>query len=270
MVAILDTDAINMGITDVCENSRKHLVIICPFLKFNDKLRNSIGSAVRRGVKLTVIYGKTSMDRDTYEWLKGLPYCNIGFLKNLHAKLVLNEEAAVMSSMNLYEYSQVNNEELGVLAYVRDDRIEYKDLLYHSIRLINASVKQFGRWDLEDIDKPIRGIVRRETFFITVTENQGDLVIDEVPAAEKKVCHCIRCGHAIPSTHDYVYCGRCFESWKMYCNPGYVERSGHCYICGKDCAVSAERPVCSDCYKGNIALVKEKRDIMGALEKGKL
>lgn len=269
MVDILDTDAINMSITNVCENSRKYLVIICPFLKFNDKLCNSINSAVKRDVKLTVIYGKTSMDKETYEWLKGLPYCNIGFLKNLHAKLVLNEEAAVMSSMNLYEYSQVNNEELGMLAYVRDSRNEYKDLLYESIRLINASVKQFGKWDLEDIDKPIRGLIKRETYFIPVIENHGDLFMEEASKTreEKRICHCIRCGHAIPSTHDYVYCGRCFESWKMYCNPGYVERGGHCYICGKECQVSAERPSCSDCYKDNVSLITEKRDVMMAMGK---
>ncbi len=193
------------------------------------------------------------------------------FLKNLHAKIVLNEEAVVMSSMNLYEYSQVNNEELGMLAEFRRERNEYKDLLYHSIRLINASEKLFGSWDIEDIDKPIRGLVKREAYFIPVAFNKGDLLIDDdpEPRPERRICHCIRCGHAIPSTHENVYCGRCFESWKVYCNPGYVERGGHCYVCGKEYPVSAEKPVCADCYRDNIALAKEKRDLMRSMGKGR-
>ena len=42
-----------------------------------------------------------------------------------------------MSSMNLYEFSQVNNEELGMIAWMKDGRTEFKDLLYEAVRLIN-------------------------------------------------------------------------------------------------------------------------------------
>ena len=271
MVEILVTNAINGRITDICEAARKHLVVICPFLKINEKLRNSFESAIKRDVKLTVIYGKTDLDKDTYEWLKGLPYCNIGFLKNLHAKLILNEEAAVMSSMNLYEFSQVNNEELGMFAWLKDGKSEYRDLLYEAIRLINASTKQFGKWDIEDIDKPLRGTVRKETFFIPVKEICGDIVIDSPAPSkeEKRICHCIRCGRAIPSNHEFVYCGRCFESWKQYYNTKYVEKEGFCYICGKPNVVSAERPACVECYKSHKDLIKEKCDVMYSLKKSR-
>ncbi len=271
MVEILNTDAINMRITDVCEVAKKHLVIISPFLKINDKLRRTIETAINRKVKVTVIYGKKALDTDTYEWLKSLSYCNIGFLNNLHAKLILNEEAAVLSSMNLYEYSQVNNEELGLFAWLKDGKNEYKDLLYESIRIINSSTKQFGKWDLEDLEKPLHGLMKKESIFIPVKENCGDIVTAETPVktTEKKLCHCIRCGRVIPSYHDFVYCGRCFESWKQFYNTKYVEKEGHCYICGKPCIVSAERPACPDCYKENNALVKEKCDIMFALKQSK-
>lgn len=41
----------------------------------------------------------------------------------------------------------------------------------------------------------------------------------------------IRCGHMIPSTHKYVYCGKCMDSWQRYFNIRYVEQDGHQYIC---------------------------------------
>ena len=41
----------------------------------------------------------------------------------------------------------------------------------------------------------------------------------------------IRCGCVITSTHKYVYCGKCMDSWQRYFNIRYVEQDGHQYIC---------------------------------------
>lgn len=168
-----------------------------------------------------------------------------------------------MSSMNLYEFSQVNNEELGMIAWMRDGRTEFKDLLYEAIRLINLSVKQYGKWDIEDIDKPIRRIIRKEPLFIPVDH------LAEEDVQERIICHCIRCGRSVPSDHPYPYCGRCLESWKQYMNLNYTEPDGHCYICGNACRASAERPACSGCYGKNAKLVDEKCESMRRLASDK-
>ena len=44
-----------------------------------------------------------------------LEYVQSVFCKNLHAKCYLNESTCIISSLNLYEFSQVNNNEMGVL-----------------------------------------------------------------------------------------------------------------------------------------------------------
>ena len=271
MVEILNTDLINAEITEVCDRARKNLVIISPFLKINYKLRRIIESTVRREVKLTVIYGKRDLDKDTLDWLKTLPSCNIGYLENLHAKIILNEEAAVMSSMNLYEYSQVNNHELGMIAWIKDGKGEYKDILFECIRMINSSTKQYGKWDIEDIDKPLQRKFRKDTYFVPVTEVVGfDSHAEKESKPDEMIkCHCIRCGRIIPLYHDYVYCGRCLDSWKQYRNTKYVEKDGHCYICGKNALVSAEKPACSDCFRDNADLVKDKCNSMSLLLKNK-
>ena len=271
MVDILDTDMINAEISGVCENARKHLLIICPFLKINDKLKRNIESTLKRGVKLTIIYGKRELDEGTLDWIKGLSYWNVGFLENLHAKIIMNEEAVVLSSMNLYEYSQVNNHELGVFAWIKEDKDAFKDILFESIRIINSSTKQYGKWDIGDIDKPLQRKIHKEKYFIEVTETTGFGAQKENIEKPDDVtkCHCIRCGRVIPSYHDYVYCGRCFESWKQYNNTKYVENEGHCYICGKSYQVSAERPACPDCYRANPSLVKDKCNFMNHYQRNK-
>lgn len=261
MVGILGTEGLNDMVSAIIERSRRHIIIISPFLKINQKLRGSIAVALKRGVKLTVVYGKTSLDSDTMDWLRSLPYCNIGYLQNLHAKLVMNEEAAVLSSLNLYEYSQVNNEELGMIAWMKDGKNEFKDLLYEAIRMINLSKKQYGPWDIEDVDEPLRSRFRKETFFIPV-DHLDDVATEEEGTNERRICHCIRCGRAIPSEHPYPYCGRCLESWMAYRNPNYVEASGRCYICGKAYRTSATRPSCPECFRENADLVTAKAESM--------
>lgn len=280
MSLILDTYDTNTWISHISEDARKHLVIICPYLKINEKLRRTIEVADRKGVSLFVIYGKRELDEGTMTWLKGLRHSNIASIKDLHAKLYMNEEFAVISSMNLYEYSQVNNEELGVLCGRKEDRAEFKDITFQVMRLIGISEKEHGKWDIGDLDKPIRGLFKRSkgtegfrTYGSGSDVGSRDEILSEPmrveteekpepPASETILCHCIRCGRVIPSTHDYVYCGRCMDSWQRYSNMRYVEPEGHCYICGKRCNVSAEKPACLDCYKGNTELITRKCDSM--------
>ena len=53
--------------------------------------------------------------------MQQLNYVRISFCKNLHAKCYLNEESCIVSSLNLYEFSQVNNNEMGILISKDED-----------------------------------------------------------------------------------------------------------------------------------------------------
>ena len=284
MSLILDTYETNTWISHISEDARKHLVIICPYLKINEKLRRTIEVADRKGVNIFVIYGKRELDEGTMTWLKGLRHSNIACIRDLHAKLYMNEEFAVISSMNLYEYSQVNNEELGVLYGRKEDRVEFKNITFHVMRLIGISEKEHGKWEIGYLDKPIRGLFKRskETEEFKTYDSGSEIrnpdespaepvkikteEKPEPPASETILCHCIRCGRVIPSTHDYVYCGRCMDSWQRYSNIRYVEPDGHCYICGKQYNASAERPACLDCYRAHKGLIDSKCDTMRNLD----
>ncbi len=265
MVGILATEDLNACIMQLLECARKHIVIVSPFLSINQRMRMTIQMAIRRGVKLTVVYGKKDLDKDTMNWLRSLSYCNIAYLDNLHAKLILNEEMAVMSSMNLYEYSQVNNIELGMIADLKGDgKNEYKELLGNAVNIINLSVKQFGKWDIADIEdsvQPLFGKVRRVSYFIPVNYVTGC----EFTASNVQDFHCIRCNGAILPEQPYLYCQKCLDSWKRYMNLSYIESNGHCFICGKELRSSAEKPACARCYGENMALVKERCESMRRL-----
>jgi phosphatidylserine/phosphatidylglycerophosphate/cardiolipin synthase-like enzyme len=58
-----------------------------------------------------------------------------GFVTNLHAKCYLNETTAIVTSMNLYEFSQQNNDEMGILVTWDADRQLYQDIYAEAQRL---------------------------------------------------------------------------------------------------------------------------------------
>lgn len=61
------------------------------------------------------------------------------FCQNLHAKCYLNETSAIITSMNLYDFSQVNNNEMGVFLQ-RDSEAElYREAYEEAQRLIRIS-----------------------------------------------------------------------------------------------------------------------------------
>ena len=62
-----------------------------------------------------------------------------GFLQNLHAKCYMNENEALLTSMNLYEFSQINNNEMGIIVSRDQDPELYEEIKEESMRLVRAS-----------------------------------------------------------------------------------------------------------------------------------
>ncbi len=70
---------------------------------------------------------------------KNLTFIRTSFCKNLHAKCYLNENECIITSLNLYEFSQVNNNEMGVLIYRNEDAKLYADTYEEAQRIIRIS-----------------------------------------------------------------------------------------------------------------------------------
>ena len=61
------------------------------------------------------------------------------FCKNLHAKCYMSEDSCIITSLNLYEFSQVNNNEMGVLMTRESDQEMYRDAHEEAQRIIRIS-----------------------------------------------------------------------------------------------------------------------------------
>jgi phosphatidylserine/phosphatidylglycerophosphate/cardiolipin synthase-like enzyme len=229
----LDTTGVSYHLQQLINQAQDTLILISPYLKINERLRQSLDDKDRMKIDIRVVYGKNELQPDQINWLKSLKFVRTSFCENLHAKCYLNESEAIITSMNLYEYSQVNNQEMGIYVTTTDDRPLYDEIYHEARRLIRIS---------DEIRLSVEKVVEPEV----KSANQ------KVAGGEKGFC--IRCKKAIAFNSSAPYCVDCYKSWKKYENPAYQEK--YCHTCGKDNTSTMNKPVCYTCYRQNQETLK--------------
>jgi phosphatidylserine/phosphatidylglycerophosphate/cardiolipin synthase-like enzyme len=217
MAEFLTTNEIASSLEQIIEGSQKKIVLISPYLQLPQILFERLQDADRKKVQIIVVYGKDELKPEERAKLNRLSNLSLHYYKNLHAKCYFNEESMIIASMNLIEFSEKRNRELGVLIRKSTDeklfgeaRCEADSIVYFSTREPLVQQKEQSR---------------------QTTREKG---------------HCIRCNAPIPPDRDKPYCPGCFSTWIRYANPEYKEK--HCHLCGKPAVVSMARPLCRSCY----------------------
>ena len=151
MAKFLNTTGTSYHLEELIKGARDRLVLISPFLKLNERMKELLEDKNRLKLDIRIVYGKSELQPEEINWLKGLSFIRTSFCKNLHAKCYLNEEAAIVTSLNLYEFSQVNNNEMGILISRSADAELYRDVYEEAQRLIRVSDEI--RISLEKVEK---------------------------------------------------------------------------------------------------------------------
>ena len=139
MAKFLNTSATNYFLEELIKAATDRLILISPFLKLNDRMKELLADKNRLKIDVRIVYGKSELQPQEIEWLRGLTYIRTSFCKNLHAKCYMNEELCIITSLNLYEFSQVNNNEMGILIRRSEDGALYKDAYEEAQRIIRIS-----------------------------------------------------------------------------------------------------------------------------------
>jgi len=139
MAKFLNTSAATYQLEELIKGASERLILISPFLRFNDRVRELLEDKNRLKIDIRIIYGKNELQPEELSWIKGLEFVRLSFCKNLHAKCYLNEQTAIITSMNLYEFSQVNNNEMGVLISRENDGALFLETYQEAQRLIRIS-----------------------------------------------------------------------------------------------------------------------------------
>lgn len=232
MAKFLDTTGVSYHLQQLINQAQDTLILISPYLKINERLRQSLDDKDRMKIDIRIVYGKSELQPDQINWLKSLKSVRTSFCENLHAKCYLNENEAIVTSMNLYEFSQVNNLEMGIYVTKADDPELYDEIYNEARRLIRISDE-----------------VRLSVEKITQPENATAVKTGGKKAKSGEKGYCVRCRKEIALNPSAPYCIECYKSWKKYENYTYQEK--YCHICGKENPSTMSKPACIDCYKQN-------------------
>ncbi len=233
MAEFLTTTGVSYRLEEIIKSSTERLVLISPFLRVNERIKELLEDKNRLKIDVRVIYGKNELQPEENNWLESMTSIRTSFCKNLHAKCYLNENEALLTSMNLYEFSQVNNNEMGILVSREKEPELYNEILQESMRIVRVS-------------EEIRVTVAR----VEDSESRRERPPGRKPRTTSQTPSdgfCIRCKAAISANPAQPYCKRCFTSWRRYENKEYEEK--HCHTCGIEYVSTLLKPVCYACYK---------------------
>ena len=135
----LNSSGTTYHLEELIKNASDRLIIISPYLKLNERIKELLEDRNRLKIDIRIVYGKNDLHPEEINWLKNLTFIRTSFCKNLHAKCYLNENECIITSLNLYEFSQVNNNEMGVLIYRNEDAKLYADTYEEAQRIIRIS-----------------------------------------------------------------------------------------------------------------------------------
>ena len=238
MAQFLNTSGITHQLEEIIKGSQGgRLLLISPYLKFNTRIKDLLEDQAQRWkTNIYIVYGKTELRSEETKWLAD-NFVRTSFREHLHAKCYMNDSHALVTSMNLYEFSQVNNDEMGILVSAQDDAELYQaikddaDLILRRSENVRLNVIR-----IDDADEPVKA--PRETRPSTRDKEKTGL---------PKQAFCLRCAAEIPFDRARPYCKSDYRSWAKFKNEEYEEK--HCHACGKEHSTSMAKPVCLSCYR---------------------
>ena len=269
MVKLLDTSHCSAELSDLVKNAQTEIILVSPYLQISPRLFDLLKEASLRNISITLIYRNDKLsEKDSTKFKEQkdkLLSLNVKMssLENLHAKCYLNDSMAVITSMNLYQYSQENNIEFGICIRKEEDPGLYNETYNEMQRIYRIS--QFDQPDQLQTVKNISSSKSKtepaknsksessEPSLETTSDNDFIDLISNFVSGSK--FYCIRCGVSIEENPDKPFCKKCNSSWKRYKNEEFEEK--YCLSCGEEVKTTYAKPVCKKCYKSKIKKVKK-------------
>ncbi|MBZ3936201.1 phospholipase D family protein [Methanimicrococcus blatticola] len=263
MVKLLDTSHCSAELSDLVKKANKEIILVSPYLQISPRLLDLLKEASSRNISITLIYRNDKSTEKNSEQLNEQknklsgPNVKIVSLENLHAKCYLNESTAIITSMNLYQYSQENNIEFGVQIQKEYDSDLYNEV-YNEIQRIYR-ISQLGISQNNDpkvVQEPNPPSSKKQktssTKAIPPASDKNsflDLIADFIFGPDQK-CYCIRCGTIIEGDPDKPFCKKCYSSWARFKNEDFAEK--YCFSCGEEKETTYAKPICRKCYKSKV------------------
>jgi phosphatidylserine/phosphatidylglycerophosphate/cardiolipin synthase-like enzyme len=231
MAQFLTTSGTSYNIENIIIEAKSKLVLVSPYLQISKTLYERLKDASNKNVAIKIIYGKDDLKPNERNSLAELKNIELFFFQNLHAKCYFNENKMVITSMNMYEFSEKTNREMGVLIDRDADKELFDKAVNETLSILQSAepqpLKKFERQTIPEFKLTTNG----QTKLKYRAQIRG---------------YCIRCETRIDYNIEKPYCTDCFATWALYENPDYTENV--CHRCGEYEETCMNRPLDRNCY----------------------
>ena len=216
MAKFLNTTGVSYHLEELIKGTKDRLILISPYLQLSERIKEHLNNLNIQKRDIRIVYRENKLQVEELNWLDGQIGIRTSLCKNLHAKCYLNENEAIITSMNLYEFSQQNNNEMGIYISKTQDPDLYNATFEEAQRLLTIS---------EEIRVSVKKVTKDTP---PKTEKK---VVEEKPALSKsndtKSGFCIRTGVQIPFNVEKPMSYEAFKSWNKFADGDYPEKFCH-------------------------------------------
>lgn len=139
MAKFLNTTGVSYHLEELIKSTKDKLILISPYLQFTERIKEHMSNLNIQKKDIRIVYRENKLQPEEHNWLEKQIGIRTSICKNLHAKCYINENEAIITSMNLYEFSQMNNNEMGIYFTKADDPDLYNSTLEEVQRLLTIS-----------------------------------------------------------------------------------------------------------------------------------
>ena len=269
MARFVEGDVLNLALNDLIRNADEYLYLISPYIKLHSRIKDTLKlKKSAYDLQIIVVFGKAEQGRsnrisdEDLAFLKEFPDLQIRYKKNLHAKYYASEEGALITSLNLYDFSQNNNIEVGVLMetpqtlvgrltnWSQDRELDGQAFTYFNEVIDNSEIlykktavfeegflgfnKKYLRSDVivDELDKFFNNPEGNDQKFLGFKSDYNNSNFQPFYAKKTKTGYCIRTGVVIPYNPERPYCVEAFRVWNQFGNENFPER--YCHKTGKE------------------------------------
>lgn len=228
MAKFLTTKQISSQLEELIQEADKTLYLVSPYLKLSKDFQELINSRNKNEKKTIIIYGKYELTPEQLKFLTGLRHVYLKFHENLHAKCYLNDTKLIITSLNFYEYSMINNKEMGVLYDTSnpDDQEIYSKALEH-VKFIeeNSNDKPF---ELTGSNAVQNSVADKKT---ETPKQQASIKSETKKSNGKQMGYCIRTGKEIPFNVEKPMT---YDAWKDWSKKSDLDsKEKYCHFSGE-------------------------------------
>lgn len=239
MAKFLNTKKSVSEIEDLIKDAGQTLILISPYLKLSKDFKELLSYRNSKDKITTVIFGKVELNPDEMKFLESLQFVILKYKDDLHAKCYLNDEKVIITSLNLYDFSMINNKEMGVL--IEKSNPNDKELFEEACKEVDYINTTSQRFAYKTQSNP------PSTSTATNKKENGTQKISEKSLIGKG--YCIRTGIEIPFNLEKPMCYDAYKSWSKYGDPDYREK--YCHFSGESSEgeTSVAKPILTKNWK---------------------